>query len=49
MTQIMKKNLLLTLATIFIAGSSISQNFWCVQNDQAHLLTINISNGTIVD
>ena len=45
----MKKNLLLTLATIFIAGSSISQNFWCVQNDQAHLLTINISNGTIVD
>ena len=46
---IMKRNLLLSLVSIFIAASSFSQNFWCVQKDQEHLLTVNISNGTIVD
>ena len=45
----MKRILLLSLGALLIASSSFAQDFWCVQKNREHLLTVDISNGTITD
>lgn len=45
----MKRNLLLCLGALLMAAGSFSQSFYCVQTENSLLLTIDISNGAIVD